>query len=134
MIFVFFHVAGNNVRDDIVASFIALVSNTPDLQHYTMNQLLKLIRDDITQQPLVQVASWSLGEYGEQYVVNQSNHDDAQILDQSDVIDILVKVLNYNAGVLSTRQYAINALIKLSTKFHNLTKLVDFFTINVMTC
>jgi AP-1 complex subunit gamma-1 len=53
--------AGNSVRDDIVSSLIGIISSSPDLHGYTAKQLYKTIRDDITQQPLVQVASWTLG-------------------------------------------------------------------------
>jgi len=53
--------AGNSVRDDIVSSLIGIISSTPDLHSYTAYQLFKIIRNDITQQPLVQVASWTLG-------------------------------------------------------------------------
>ena len=53
--------AGNSVRDDIVSSLIGIISSSPDLHGYTAKQLYKFIRSDITQQPLVQVASWTLG-------------------------------------------------------------------------
>jgi AP-1 complex subunit gamma-1 len=55
--------AGNYVRDDVIASFIILISNTQAAQVYTTCELFKLIRNDITQQPLVQVAAWCLGEF-----------------------------------------------------------------------
>lgn len=109
--------AGNNVRDDIVSNFITLISNTPDLQYYAMHQLVALIKDDVTQQPLVQVAVWCLGEYGDQY----NNEQNDEKLEISEILDTLVKVLNYNAGLKSTRHYAINSLVKLSTRFPNLT-------------
>lgn len=110
--------AGNAVRDDIVASFIALISNTPELQYYSMNELVKLCRDDVTQQPLVQVACWCLGEYGDQYA---SAPVDERITEE-DMANLLIRVLNYNAGVVATREYAINAIIKLSARFPNLTE------------
>lgn len=109
--------AGNNVRDDIVSSFITLVSNTPEFQYYAMHQLVELIKDDVTQQPLVQVAAWCLGEYGDQY----SREQNVEKLDDSEIVNILVKVLNYNAGVRLTRYYAINSLVKLTTRFPHLT-------------
>ncbi len=112
--------ASNNVRDDIVSSFIMLISNTPDFQYYTMNQLVKLIKDDITQQPLVQVAVWCLGEYADQYSLKKSETDD--YISENVIINILIKVLNYNAGQVTTRQYAINALVKLSTRFPHLNE------------
>ncbi|CAF5103333.1 unnamed protein product, partial [Rotaria magnacalcarata] len=52
--------AGNSVRDDIVSSLIGIISSAPDLHGYAAQQLFKMIRNDITQQPLVQVASWTL--------------------------------------------------------------------------
>lgn len=110
--------AGNNVRDDIVSSFITLVSNTPELQYYAMYQLVELIKDDVTQQPLVQVASWCLGEYGDQY----NSEQNVNKLDDTQIVEILVKVLNYNAGQLATRYYAINSLVKLTIRFPHLTQ------------
>lgn len=110
--------AGNNVRDDIVSSFITLVSNTPDLQYYAMHQLVALIRNDVTQQPLVQVASWCLGEYGDQY----SREQNVEKLDDTEIVEILVRVLNYNAGVRLSRYYAMNSLVKLTTRFPHLTE------------
>ena len=110
--------AGNHIRDDIVSSFIVLISNMPDIQFYTMNQLVKLIKDDVTQQPLVQVATWCLGEFGEQYTNLDNNNDDK--ITEAQIVDILVRVLNYNAGLIATREYAINALVKLSTRFPHL--------------
>ena len=111
--------SGNNVRDDIVSSFITLVSNTPELQYYAMQQLVGLIRNDITQQPLVQVAVWCLGEYGEQY--NAVSGNEPRPTDE-EIVDILIRVLNYNAGQVTTRQYAINSLIKLTTRFPHLVE------------
>ena len=111
--------SGNNVRDDIVSSFITLVSNTPELQYYAMQQLVGLIRNDITQQPLVQVAVWCLGEYGEQY--NTVSGNEPRPTDE-EIVDILIRVLNYNAGQVTTRQYAINSLIKLTTRFPHLVE------------
>lgn len=110
--------AGNSVRDDIVISFIALASNTQEVQFYAMNELVKLCRDDVTQQPLVQCMSWCLGEYGDQY----SSAPLEDRITEEDMANLLIKVLNYNAGVIATREYAINALIKLTTRFPNLAE------------
>lgn len=71
--------AGNSVRDDIVSSLIGIISSAPELHGYTAQQLYKLIRQDITQQPLVQVASWTLGEFGDLFVnghFQQSNDEE----------------------------------------------------------
>jgi AP-1 complex subunit gamma-1 len=109
--------AGNHVRDDIVANFILLISNTTDLQFYAMNELVTMVRDDVTQQPLVQVAVWCLGEYAELYSTCAANDR----IEEEELVNIIIKVLNYNAGLIATREYAINALMKISTRFPHLT-------------
>ena len=114
--------AGNSSRDDIVSSFISLISNTPELQMYTMHHLINMIRDDVTQQPLVQVAAWCIGEYGDQF---QNNCYEGQNVNEEMIANLLIKILNYNAGLISTRQFAINALIKLTTRFPVLTEHVQ---------
>lgn len=105
--------AGNYVRDDIVANFIILISNSSDAQQNTIKKFYELIKDDITNQPLVQVATWSLGEYGGLFDLSYAN------ISEENIIDILEKILNYNAGTLITREYALNALMKLSVRLTN---------------
>ena len=112
--------AGNYIRDDIVANFIILISNTPDFQFYTMNQLFQMIKDDITQQPLVQVAAWCLGEYGDQYAA--AHLENGERVTEEEIVNTLIRVLNYSAGLVNTRLYAINALMKLSARFTYLTE------------
>ena len=78
-------------------------------------QLYKLIKDDITTQPLVQVAIWCLGEFGGDIVGKPLKLDiDSEVVTEEDIVNIVEKVLNYNAGSLVTREYAINAIMKLS--------------------
>ena len=108
------------MRDDIVASFITLISNSPDLQYVTSQKLYDLVKDDITQQALSQVAAWSLGEYGEFFVSATSDFSSQSLSEK--IVLTLEKVLNYNAGTVTTREYAINALMKLSIRFPELSE------------
>ena len=57
--------AGNYCRDDVVSSLIALIQDSSSLHAYTAHQLYLAVVQDISQQPLVQVASWCIGEYGD---------------------------------------------------------------------
>ncbi|CAF3503997.1 unnamed protein product [Adineta steineri] len=112
--------AGNSVRDDIVSSLIGIISSAPDLHGYTAHQLFKIIRNDITQQPLVQVALWTLGEFGDLFVSEQYQHTDDQEniqVSEEEIVNILEKILNWSISTVITREYAINALMKLSTRF-----------------
>ena len=109
------------MRDDIVSSLIAIISSSPDLHGYTAQQLYKHVREEITQQPLVQVASWTLGEFGDLFVGGhvQQSEDEEEALQASeeDIVHLLERVLNWSISTLVTREYAINALMKLSTRF-----------------
>ncbi|CAF1070638.1 unnamed protein product [Adineta ricciae] len=120
--------AGNSVRDDIVSSLISIISLTPELHGYAAHQLYKTIENDITQQPLVQVASWTLGEFGDIFVSGQykkpENEENFQISEEK-VIHTLEHILNWSISTVITREYAINALMKLSTRFPNYTNRIQ---------
>lgn len=68
--------AGNYVIDDVVGNLIQLISESSTLHTYTVQQLWKqLIPDLATKQPLVQVASWCIGEFGD--LLNSAEGQDA---------------------------------------------------------
>jgi len=130
--------AGNSVRDDIVSSLIGIISSTPELHGYTAYQLYKIIRNDITQQPLVQVASWTLGEFGDLFVSGQYQHTDNEEniqVTEDEIVNILEKILNWSISTVITREYAINALMKLSTRFPNcsdrIQSIMTFYACNM---
>ncbi|XP_035768849.1 AP-1 complex subunit gamma-like 2 [Neolamprologus brichardi] len=57
--------AGGDVRDETVPNLIQLITNTSELHCYTVHKLYRALLSDISQQPLVQVACWCIGEYGD---------------------------------------------------------------------
>lgn len=58
-------IAGNFVRDDIVGTLCLLVSETTSLHAYCIRQLWSHLDGNLhLKQPLVQVAMWCIGEYG----------------------------------------------------------------------
>lgn len=65
------------MRDDIVSILIQLIAETTELHNYTVQQLFLLIKDDITQPSLVQVALWCIGEYGEKLISGVCEEDEA---------------------------------------------------------
>lgn len=57
--------AGNYVRDDVVGTLCQLISDNPQLYAYCVRQLWLQIGENLQlKQPLVQVAMWCIGEYG----------------------------------------------------------------------
>lgn len=64
------------MRDDSVPNLIQLITNSVEMHAYTVQRLYKALLDDISQQPLVQVASWCIGEYGDLLVSGQCEEEE----------------------------------------------------------
>lgn len=58
--------AGNYVRDDVTTSTIQIISNSPSNEQANVTvKLWESIQDNFENQPLLQVAIWCIGEYGD---------------------------------------------------------------------
>jgi AP-1 complex subunit gamma-1 len=69
--------AGNYVRDDVVSCTIQLVSESTSQQGYIVEQLWHALeRDTMDRQPLTQVATWCIGEYGDLLLYGPSTSED----------------------------------------------------------
>lgn len=70
MIFLLFQ-AGNYVRDDVVSSTIQLISESVTQQSYIVYELWNALQKDTAdRQPLTQVATWVIGEFGDLLLSN----------------------------------------------------------------
>uniref|UniRef100_A0A8C2SVL1 AP-1 complex subunit gamma n=1 Tax=Coturnix japonica TaxID=93934 RepID=A0A8C2SVL1_COTJA len=105
------------VRDDAVPNLIQLITNSVEMHAYTVQRLYKAILGDYSQQPLVQVASWCIGEYGDLLVSGQCEEEEPIQVTEDEVLDILESVLISNMSASVTRGYALTAIMKLSTRF-----------------
>ncbi|XP_020609742.1 AP-1 complex subunit gamma-1-like [Orbicella faveolata] len=126
--------AGNFVRDDAVPSLIHLVSTSSELQAYAVQRLFKAMQNDISQQPMVQVGSWCCGEYGDQLFV-ENEEDESLNLTENDVLDVLESVLYSSHSTPATKNYALNAVMKLSTRFtatmERIKNVINQFEVNM---
>ncbi|CAH2074560.1 unnamed protein product, partial [Iphiclides podalirius] len=125
--------AGNYLRDDTVSSTIQIVSAAPaERQAYAAMRLwtslerCALSGDATERQPLVQVAAWTVGEYGDLLVSEASNAismvdedgvDDFSRPSEEYVIDIYQKLLWSTQLSITTKEYLLLSLAKLSTRF-----------------
>uniref|UniRef100_A0AAQ5Y8R4 AP-1 complex subunit gamma n=1 Tax=Amphiprion ocellaris TaxID=80972 RepID=A0AAQ5Y8R4_AMPOC len=112
--------AGSYVRDDSVPNLIQLITNSVEMHAYTVQRLYKALLDDISQQPLVQVASWCIGEYGDLLVSGQCEEEEPI---QDEVLDVLEGLLVSNLSTPVTRGYALTAIMKLSTRFSSVNRI-----------
>nr|XP_015223473.1 PREDICTED: AP-1 complex subunit gamma-1 [Lepisosteus oculatus] len=109
--------AGSYVRDDAVPNLIQLITNSVEMHAYTVQRLYKALLEDISQQPLVQVASWCIGEYGDLLVSGQCEEEEPIQVTEDEVLDVLEGLLVSNLSAPVTRGYSLTAIMKLSTRF-----------------
>ncbi|XP_013012820.1 AP-1 complex subunit gamma-like 2 [Cavia porcellus] len=108
--------AGAYVRDDAVANLTLLIGGAQELHAYSVHRLYHALAEDISQQPLVQVATWCIGEYGDFLLENCEETETLQKVEEEEVLALLEKVLQSHLSLPATRGYALTALMKLSTR------------------
>ncbi|XP_044003373.1 AP-1 complex subunit gamma-1 isoform X3 [Aphidius gifuensis] len=131
--------AGNYVRDDVVACTIQLISETQAQQSYAVYALWQALENDtFDKQPLTQVATWCIGEYGDLllYGTPPDDIDKRPInLTEDDVIDVYQKLLWSTQNTIVTKQYTLLSLTKLSTRFQQgnekIRQIIDTFGSNL---
>ncbi|XP_046424926.1 AP-1 complex subunit gamma-1 isoform X2 [Neodiprion fabricii] len=112
--------AGNYVRDDVVACTIQLISEAQAQQGYAVCALWRALeRDTADKQPLAQVATWCIGEYGDLLLYGPPSEDiEAPVnLTEDEVIDVYQRLLWSPQNTVVTKQYTLLSLTKLSTRF-----------------
>lgn len=118
--------SGNYVRDDVVGNLIQLISSATSLNAYAVQQLwAQMATENLdTKQPLLQVAMWTLGEFADllnvPYVDPNSVDGDPiapAMVSELKVIELFEQVLNTTHMNIVTKEYTIEALMKLSVRF-----------------
>lgn len=134
--------AGNFIRDDVVSNTIQIVADAASLQGYAVGQLWRAVScspaslqhdgqpGDLDlqvaslpiseRQPLAQVASWCLGEYGDSLInghTNATEQEEPVVAGEDEVVDFMQGLLVSANSTVVTKQYALTALTKLSTRF-----------------
>ncbi|PNJ35680.1 AP1G2 isoform 19 [Pongo abelii] len=108
--------AGTHVRDDAVANLTQLIGGAQELHAYSVRRLYNALAENISQQPLVQVAAWCIGEYGDLLLAGNCEEIEPLQVDEEEVLALLEKVLQSHMSLPATRGYALTALMKLSTR------------------
>lgn len=107
--------AGNHVPDDVVSSTIQLISETRGEQAYAVGELWRhLSVAQLEYQPLIQVATWCIGEFGDLLLNGQA---DVTVV-EGEVIEIYQRVLWSSQCTITTKEYALTSLMKLSARLN----------------
>nr|XP_020141449.1 AP-1 complex subunit gamma-like 2 isoform X2 [Microcebus murinus] len=114
--------AGTYVRDDAVANLTQLIAGAQELHAYSVRRLYSALAEDISQQPLVQVAAWCIGEYGDLLLEGNCEETEPLQVEEEEVLALLEKVLQSHMSLPATRGYALTALMKLSTRLRGNNK------------
>ncbi|XP_011687540.1 PREDICTED: AP-1 complex subunit gamma-1 isoform X5 [Wasmannia auropunctata] len=130
--------AGNYVRDDVVACTIQLISETQPQQGYAVSALWRALEKDTSdKQPLAQVATWCIGEYGDLLLYSPPSEDaETPInLTEDEIIDVYQRLLWNPQNTVVTKQYTLLSLTKLSTRFQKghekIRQIIDTFGSNL---
>jgi len=110
--------AGNYVKEPILASFIRLVATTPELQTYAVQKLYLSLKKDITQESLTQAGAWCIGEYGDALLSGGQFEEEelVQEIKEHEIIDLFTAILNSSYATQVATEYIVTALVKLSTR------------------
>ncbi|CAD6249064.1 unnamed protein product [Miscanthus lutarioriparius] len=111
--------AGNHVKDDICHALIVVLSNTAELQGYSVRSLYKALQSYGKQASLVRVAVWCIGEYGEMLVNNVGMLDGEEPIKvtESNAVGAVEVALNRYSADVTTGAMCLVALLKLSSRF-----------------
>lgn len=111
--------AGNYVKEPILASFVRLIATSPDLQTYAVQKLYANLLDDISQEGLTLAAAWSIGEYGDLLLQGGSYEEEDLVKEvhERDIVDLYARILSSSFKGQIITQYIVTSAMKLTTRF-----------------
>ncbi|OTB05282.1 hypothetical protein M426DRAFT_320093 [Hypoxylon sp. CI-4A] len=117
--------AGNYVKEPIMASFVRLVATTPELQTYAVQKLYANLKKDITQESLTHAGAWCIGEYADSLLRGGQYEEEelVQEVKEHEIIDLFNTILNSNYATQIATEYIVTALVKLSTRLSDGTQI-----------
>lgn len=110
--------SGPFVKDEVVNGLIYIISTSDELHGYATSKLFGALKEGCRHGPLVQVAAWCIGEYGDLLVQGASLPEEPVTPPtELDVINLLDDILMGHSTPLVVRQVIINTLMKLTVRF-----------------
>ena len=110
--------AGNYVKEQIMASFIRLIATSPDQQTYAVQKLYSALKSDITQESLTLAGTWCIGEYGD-LLLRGGVYEEEELVNEvreSDIVDLYSTILDSTYATQTVTEYIITSAMKLTTR------------------
>jgi AP-1 complex subunit gamma-1 len=110
--------AGNFVSEEIVSSIINLIISVPELHLYSAFKLYIAMKSNLGQEGLMKVGVYTLGEFGNMLVGNtiMGPENETITVTEEEVLQ-LIDEINQKKYSASLKEYIVNCLFKLSSKF-----------------
>ena len=106
--------SGNYIGYDVISSVCKLIGTHPDIRFKAISKLTEKISEHIENQPLIQVASWTFGEFLED--------------ENSDVIQTMNKIITMPQTKAETKGYILTALSKLAIRFNKVQEILPIIS------
>lgn len=112
--------SGNTIDDTVPRTAIIFIAQSEGLQGYAAHRLYRILQEDTSQQGLLHVAVWCIGEYSDLLVRNfaaaDGDGESYTAIGELDVVSMCRKCLKlYNVDT-TTKGLILNALMKLSAR------------------
>lgn len=118
-------IAGNYVPQQFTWNLISFISRNPNLQTYATQKLYLALQSDISQQSLIEIASWCIGEYGDSLLQGpaqvSTNDEEEQVpkhfkTSEDEIIELFTNVLRSPSTLGTSKMFVVNALGKLTSR------------------
>lgn len=86
-----FKLAGNYVREEMLAAFIRLVTQASDMQGYAVQKLYTSLKEDISQESLTLSGVWVIGEYGD-ILVSGGSYEEEELAKEVKYHDLTCRI------------------------------------------
>jgi AP-1 complex subunit gamma-1 len=111
--------AGNQSDESVPRTAIIFIAQAEGLQGYAVHRLYSNLLGDTSQQSLVNVGIWCIGEYGD--LLNQEcpsidGADSFGPVSEQAIVSFLDKAMRLHNADVTTKAFALNALMKLSVR------------------
>jgi len=114
-------IAGNSCDEAIGSNTVMYISQAEDLQQYVVHKIFTLLEEDKSQQALMHIGIWCIGEYGNFLIQDCPALDEetpvqpARTPDQ--VIDLLEECKKVHNSTSATKSLVLTTFMKLSHRF-----------------
>lgn len=106
--------SGNYVGSDVITTFCKLIAHNIDIRSHVLTAMTEALANSNDNQILIQVASWTLGEFQEE---------------PGTTIDTMIELSKMPQSTVDTRCYILTALSKLAPRFNQIDKVKAYIEV-----